>query len=74
MKVYSETTHMSYEPEDAVYYRNVIQAAWMLSKPDCVLLDIFESQGKIVFAFQKEFHKKYIGEWAERKQKIEDNN
>lgn len=74
MKVYSETTHMNYEPEDAVYYRNVVQAAWMLSKPDCVLFDVFESQGKIVFAFQKEFHKKYISEWAERKQKIENNN
>lgn len=73
MKVYSETTHISYEPEDAVYYRNVIQAAWMLSHPDCILLDIFESQGKLVLAFPKEQHKNWIKEWVERKEKSNNN-
>lgn len=66
MKIYSETTHLEYEAEDAVYYRNVIQGAWMLSHSDCKLLDIFESDGKLVMAFDKESHKKYIREWANR--------
>lgn len=69
MKVYSNTTHLWYEPEDATYYRNVIQGAWMLSHPDCELLDIFESDGKLVLAFSKECHKRYIKEWADRQHK-----
>ena len=71
MRIYSETTHLEYETEDAVYYRNVIQGAWMLSHPDCKLLDIFESGGKLVLAFSKESHRKYIGEWSERKRESE---
>ncbi len=66
MKVYSETTDKVFEAEEAVYYRNLIQCAFMLSKIDCVLLDIFEDKGKIVMAFPKWMHKKYIGEWVER--------
>jgi hypothetical protein len=66
MKVYSETTQRYYEDDDAIYYRNVIQSAWMLTHPDCELLDVFESGGKLVLAFSKESHKKYIKEWAER--------
>lgn len=66
MLEYSETTHLTYEVEDAVFYRNTLQSAWMLSHPDCTLLDIFESNGKLVFAFPKEQHKKWIKEWANR--------
>ena len=66
MKVFSETTGKVFEAEEAVYYRNLIQCAFMLSKLDCVLLDIFEDKGKIVMAFPKWMHEKYIREWAER--------
>ena len=66
MLIYSDTTQRMYEAEDAVYYRNIIQAAWLLSHSDCVLLDIFENDGKLVLAFPKEIHKKYIKEWNER--------
>lgn len=67
MLQYSDVTHLKYESEDAVFYRNVVQAAWMLSRPDCVLLDIFtDGNGKMVFVFPRELHKKYIGEWANR--------
>ena len=66
MKVYSETTHLEYESEDAIFYRNVIQGAWMLSHSDCELLDVFESGGKLVLAFSKDSHKRYIKEWANR--------
>ena len=67
MRYYSETTGKEYEVESAVFYRNLIQASWLLSKPDSVLLDIFcDSNGKMVLVFPKELHKKYIGEWAER--------
>lgn len=66
MVQYSETTHLRYEAEDAVFYRNVVQATWMLSHPDCILLDIFESNGKLVFAFPKEQHEHWIKEWGNR--------
>lgn len=67
MKYFSETTGKEYEAESAVFYRNLVQAAWLLSKPDSVLLDIFcDSNGKMVLVFPIELHKKYIGEWAER--------
>ena len=64
---FSDTTQRRYETEEAVFYRNVLQAAFMISKPDCILLDIFtDSKGKIVFVFPKELHRKYIEEWANR--------
>lgn len=66
MKVFSETTGKVFEAEEAVYYRNLTQCAFMLSKTDCVLLDIFENKGKIVMAFPLWMHKKYIQEWIER--------
>lgn len=67
MRYFSETTRREYETESAVYYRNLVQAAWLLSKPDAILLDIFcDSGGKMVLVFPKELHKKYIQEWVER--------
>lgn len=66
MKVISSTTGKVFEAEEAVYYRNMVQSAFMLSKIDCELLDVFENNGKIVMCFPKWMHKKYIGEWAER--------
>lgn len=64
---YSTVTQRSYDPDDAVFYRNILQVAWLLTKSDCVILDVFESDGKLVVAIPRELHKKYIGEWAERK-------
>ena len=66
MKVFSSTTGKSYEAEEATYYRNMIQSAFMLSKADCELYDVFENNGKIVMVFPKWMHEKYIGEWAKR--------
>jgi hypothetical protein len=67
MKYFSETTGREYEAESSAFYRNLVQAAWLLSKPDAVLLDIFcDSGGKMVLVFPKELHKKYIQEWSER--------
>lgn len=64
---YSETTQRTYEAEEAVFYRNVLQAAFMISKPDCILLDVFtDGNGKIVFVFPRDLHRKYIEEWANR--------
>ena len=72
MKYLSETTGREYEQESAVFYRNLVQAAWLLNKPDATLLDIFcDSSGKMVLVFPKELHKKYIREWVERQH---DNN
>ena len=66
MKVFSSTTGKTYEAEEATHYRNMIQSAFMLSKIDCELLDVFENNGKIVMVFPKWMHEKYIREWAER--------
>ena len=70
MKIFSETTGKEYEAEEAVFYRNVIQSAWLLGKPDTILLDIFcDSGGKMVLVFPKELHKKYINDWIEHCEK-----
>lgn len=74
MKVISSTTGKVYEAEEAVYYRNMVQSAFMLSKIDCELLDVFENNGKIVMVFPVALHKKYIGEWAERSHDNGDKN
>ena len=75
MRYYSETTGKHYEPESAVFYRNLIQAAWLLSKPDATLLDIFcDSGGKMVLVFPKELHKKYAQEWRERLHENKEKN
>lgn len=67
MKVYSETTQRTYDDSEAIFYVNLIQAAWLMNKPDATLLDIFcRSDGRMVLVFPKELHKKYIAEWAER--------
>lgn len=66
MKVYSSTTGKNYEVEDSTHYRNMAQCAFMLSKFDCELLDVFENRGKIVMVFPRWMHEKYIREWAER--------
>lgn len=66
MKVISSTTGKTYEAEEATFYRNMCQSAFMLSKADCELLDVFQNNGKIVMVFPKWMHEKYIREWAER--------
>jgi hypothetical protein len=67
MRYFSETTGREYEAESSVFYRNLIQAAWLLNKPDATLLDIFcDGNGKMVLVFPKDLHKKYIQEWVER--------
>lgn len=74
MRYYSETTGKYYEAESAVFYRNLVQAAWLLSKPDATLLDIFcDGNGKMVLVFPKELHKSHIQEWVERSQKNKDD-
>lgn len=72
MKVISSTTGKSYELEEAVHYRNILQCTFMLSKIDCELLDAFEDRGKIVMVFPRWMHEKYIREWAERPHNKED--
>lgn len=70
MKEYSSVTQRWYEPDDCVFYRNGYQCAYMLSKPDCEVMDVFENNGKLVFAFPRELHKKYYKEWNDRKEDV----
>lgn len=74
MKVFSSTTGKVYEAEEASHYRNMIQSAFMLSKADCELYDVFENNGKIVMVFPKWMHEKYIGEWVERSRQNKEGN
>lgn len=75
MKIYSETTGKTYNDEDAVFYANLVQAAWLMSKPDATLLDIFcRGDGRMILVFPKELHKKYVAEWAERSRQNRENN
>lgn len=74
MKVLSSTTGKFYEVEDSTHYRNMAQCAFMLSKFDCELLDVFENRGKIVMVFPRWMHEKYIREWAERPHENKENN
>lgn len=82
---YSDITGKTFRTEEAVYYRNMKQSAWLLGKSDCVLLDVFsDGNEKIVFVFPRELHKKYINEWHNRphevtepkewRKKMDDNN
>lgn len=74
MKVYSSTTGKNYEVEESTHYRNMTQCAFMLSKFDCELLDVFENNGKIVMVFPRWMHEKYIREWAERPRESKEKN
>ena len=75
MLQHSDVTGRDFYDEEAVYYRNVIQSAWMLSHPDCILLDVFtDSKGKIVYVLPKEKQKNKNGESANRKHDTNDCN
>lgn len=75
MKIYSETTGKTYNDEEAVFYANLVQAAWLMGKPDAILLDIFcRGDGRMILVFPKELHKKYVAEWAERSRQNKENN
>lgn len=67
MKIYSETTGKTYDDTEAVFYANLVQASWLMNKPDATLLDIFcRKDGRMILVFPMELHKKYVAEWAER--------
>lgn len=75
MKIYSETTGKTYDDNEATFYVNLVQAAWLMNKPDATLLDIFcRGDGRMVLVFPTSLHKKYIGEWAERSRKNQSDN
>ena len=74
MKIFSSTTGKNYEVEEVVHYRNMTQCAFMLSKFDCELTDVFENGGKVVMVFPRWMHEKYIHEWNERNRQNKDEN
>lgn len=64
---YSDVTGKTFRTEDAVFYRNMRQSAWLLGKSDCIVLDVFsDGNEQIVFCFPKSLHNKYINEWRNR--------
>lgn len=72
MKVFSSTTSKTYDVEESIAYKNMLQSAFMLSKYDCELLDVYENRGKITMVFPRWMHEKYIREWAERPRQNKD--
>lgn len=70
MKIRSDISGLEYYDEDCVFYRNYIQAAYMIEW-GAKLIDLFtDSKHKLVFVFTKEDHKRYIDRWM--KQKVSD--
>ena len=64
---FSDVTGKKYEAEDCVFYRNPRQIGFLLSKPDCVVVDVFaDSRENIVLVFPRWLHKKYLYEWNTR--------
>ena len=67
MLEFSNITGKSYESEDCVFYRNVRQSGFLLSKPDCELVDVFaDGKGYVVFVFPRWLHDRHFSEWCER--------
>lgn len=73
MKAYSEVTQTWYEVDNAVFFRNIVQAGWYV-KEGATILDVFaDSEAKLVIAFPRDEHNVLIKKWAARKAN-EDNN
>lgn len=71
MLQYSDVTGKYYESKDTVFYRNPKQSAFMISKSDCILTDVFcDGDGNLVMCFPKELHRKYIEEWRNRPHEV----
>ena len=52
----------SYEADAAVYFYNVVQARKYMEQ-GAIPLDVFPSQGKIIFVFKKEDHVRLKDKW-----------
>lgn len=68
MKMISEVTKIEYEVEDCVYFRNIHQSAFYIAN-NAKIIDVFtDSQGKIVFCFDREEHNRLIKLWMANKE------
>lgn len=71
MLQHSDVTGKSFYSEDAVFFRNIVQAGFYISK-GATILDVFaDSEERIVIVFPKIEHRKLIKEWMDRKPKEE---
>lgn len=67
MYVTSDVTGRTYQAEDAVFFRNLIQSSFYISH-NATVLDVFvDSKGKMVVAFPREEHDVLIKKWANNK-------
>ena len=67
MKEYSEVTQRWFDADDSVFYVNPWQAAFFLDN-SATLLDLFpRGDGKLVYVFSRDDHKRLSKLWRERK-------
>lgn len=63
MIVKSEVTGLTYDEDNAVFYKNAKQSCWMINN-NATLLDLITTEeNRFIFVFSRDEHKKYIGQW-----------
>lgn len=64
---HSYVTGRDFDPDDACYYVNIVQSAFMIDN-GAVLLDLFvRGDGKLVFVFSKDDHRRISPIWRVQK-------
>lgn len=67
MYMMSDVTGKTYQTEDAVFFRNLVQSSFYISN-GATILDVFtDSDGLLVIVFPREEHKVLIRKWMENK-------
>lgn len=69
MLKYSDITKEYYEPDQCVFYKNMLQSGVYVEN-GATLLDVIlptKSGERIIFVFSKEDHYRYIGVWDKYK-------
>lgn len=64
---HSDVTGRTFNSEDAVYFRNLVQSSFYIAH-NATILDIFaDSEGKMVVVFPREEHNKLLKLWMDNK-------
>lgn len=71
MYMTSDVTGKTYQAEDAVFFRNLVQSSFYISN-GATILDIFtDSDGLLVIVFPRDEHKILIKKWVDNKKNKE---
>ena len=70
----SDVTGRRFNSEEAVYFRNLIQASFYIAN-GATILDVFtDSAGKMVVVFPRDEHKVLLKKWMENKENKENTD